>query len=365
MLLSLPLFQLAAGSTAAAAPDMCVAASSKDSISVSAGSALVVGQLLLLYAKPAAELRGAVGVGWGIDEALPMRDAAAVDAGIGARSCKPLEGVVLLCQLRLLLTHAADAAAAAADDCGLHTGRGGWEMISQRGLAAACAAATALAPGVARAGAAERRRPYKDDTLPLLLPLLLTLEAIRAVGDASADAGAILLLLKAARFWPCFICLYCRAAATARLLLLLVLTAEGCGPACSPARPKGCMLAICASRVRRAGCAESPQAVSGTSAGSGAEWMGCMADLWGRLRRLSAGLNNWHTRIADRVAGQKESMLSMYGCARLAVACVVVLQALDELSKRYCSNSSKPGACTSLGQKICLNQRSVRLGLVN
>lgn len=144
---------------------------------MSAGSALVVGQLLLLYAKPAAELRGAVGVGWGVDEALPMRDAAAVDAGIGARSCKPLEGVVLLCQLRLLLTHAADAAAAAADDCGLHTGRGGWEMISQRGLAAACAAATALAPGVARAGAAERRRPYKDDTLPLLLPLLLTLEA--------------------------------------------------------------------------------------------------------------------------------------------------------------------------------------------
>jgi hypothetical protein len=44
------LVHVPAASVPAAAPDMCVAASSSDSMSVSAGSALVVGQLLLLAA---------------------------------------------------------------------------------------------------------------------------------------------------------------------------------------------------------------------------------------------------------------------------------------------------------------------------
>jgi hypothetical protein len=49
-MLPMLLAQDPAGSPPAAEPDMCVAASSSDSMSVSAGSALVVGQLLLLAA---------------------------------------------------------------------------------------------------------------------------------------------------------------------------------------------------------------------------------------------------------------------------------------------------------------------------
>jgi hypothetical protein len=204
-------------------------------MSVSVGSVLVVGQLLLLLAYPGAGPRGAVRVGCGMDEERCMAGTAVV--GTGGRSWVVLEGgVVLLFQL-WLLTHAADAALAVGR--ALFSGRGGWEMISQRGLAAACAAATALAPAVARPGATERRRPYRDDTLLLLLLLLPTLlEAARAVGDAYAGAEGILLLLGPAKLWPCFICLYCRAAVTARLPLLLTL-AEGCGPACTPTMSKG------------------------------------------------------------------------------------------------------------------------------
>jgi hypothetical protein len=203
-------------------------------MSVSAGSALVLGQLLLLLAaKLLTGPRAAVRVGYEMDEDLDM----AVAAGPGERFVLPrLLGVVWLGWLLLLLMLAAAASAAAR---GLQSGSGGWERISQRGLLAAGAAATALAPAVVRPGVVERRRPYRDDTLLVLLLLLPTLLwAARIVGDPSSCAEGILLLL-AAKAWLCFICLYCRAAATARLLTLLL--AKGCGPADAPDRSAGAL----------------------------------------------------------------------------------------------------------------------------
>jgi hypothetical protein len=60
--------------------------------------------------------------------------------------------------------------------------------------------------------------------LLVLLPTLL--EVVGAAVDASSAAEDI---LAAAKLCPCFICLYCKAAATARLLLKpLLLLAWGC-----------------------------------------------------------------------------------------------------------------------------------------
>jgi hypothetical protein len=143
--------------------------------------------------------------------------------------------VVWLWLLLLLLMLAAAAASVAA--LGPQRGSGGWERISQRGLLAAGTAATALAPTVVRPGVVERSRPYRDDTLLVLLALLPTLlEAAMAVGDTSSRADDVLMLLDA-KAWPCFICLYFRAAATARLLMPLL--AKGCGPSDALMFPTG------------------------------------------------------------------------------------------------------------------------------